>query len=270
MSHRTELLIAQISDLHAVAEGSLFQGAFDANAQVARAVARLNALSPRPDLVLITGDLANDAQPAEYDALMARLATLEIPVIAIPGNHDDPAAIARLFAEVNGPRPGERCFFIHDLAPLRIVALDSCVPGQGAGELGRDQLIWLSEILIRDPNTPLLVAVHHPPFATGVSFMDAIGLKDAEALAALIAKAPNVLAVLSGHVHRFVVGRTGGASAITAPSTAHSVPADLAPLARPAWGREPPGFLLHLWREGAGLATHQVFLDEGGPLQRFG
>ena len=270
MSHRTELLIAQISDLHAAPEGGLHQDQFDVNAHIAKAVARLNALSPRPDLVLITGDLANDAQSAEYDALMARLAALEIPAVAIPGNHDDPSAVERLFPEVNGPQPGERCFFIHDLPPLRIVALDSCVPGDAAGELGQEQLIWLSEILIRDPNTPLLIAVHHPPFETGVSFMDAIGLKDAAAFGKLIQGRPNVLAVLSGHIHRYAVGMIGGVRAITAPSTGHSVPADLTPGAKPGWGHEPSGFLLHLWRENEGLVTHQVFLNEGGPTVRYG
>lgn len=266
MSHRTELMIAQISDLHAMPEGALFKGAFDANAQIARAVARINALSPRPDMVVISGDLTNTGAPAEYEALMARLSALEPPVIAFPGNHDDPDAVERLFPEVNGPRPGERCFFIHDLPPLRFVALDSCVPGETAGALGQEQLIWLSEILVRDPNTPLVIGVHHPPISTGISFMDAIGLKDGAALAALLAKAPNVLAVLSGHIHRFSVGLCGGVRAITAPSTGFAFQPEFAPVTRTKWTREPPGLLLHLWREDEGLFTHQIFLDDGAPL----
>lgn len=265
MSHRTELMIAQISDLHAMPEGALFRDAFDANAHIARAVARINALSPRPDMVVISGDLANTGAPEEYDALMARLSALEPPVIAFPGNHDDPDAVERLFPEVNGPRPGERCFFLHDLPPLRFVALDSCVPGETAGELGRDQLIWLSEILVRDPNTPLLIGVHHPPISTGITFMDPIGLKDGQTLAGLLAKAPNVLAVLSGHIHRFSVGLCGSVPAITAPSTGFSFQAEFAPVQKPHWTKEPPGLLIHLWREGAGLVTHQIFLDDGAP-----
>ena len=100
------MLIAQISDLHVAAEGSLVVGKVNSRAALADAVARLNALRPRPDLVVITGDLVNGPKPGEYEALAPLLKPLAIPWCAIPGNHDDRGGIA---ADISAPgSPGCR------------------------------------------------------------------------------------------------------------------------------------------------------------------
>ena len=83
------MLIAQISDLHVTVEGALVVGKVDSQATAAAAVARLNALQPRPDLVVITGDLVNGPKPGEYEALARLMEPLTLPWCAIPGNHDD-------------------------------------------------------------------------------------------------------------------------------------------------------------------------------------
>ena len=88
------MLIAQISDLHVTVEGALVVGKVDSQATLAAAVARLNALHPRPDLVVITGDLVNGPKPGEYEALARLLEPLTLPWCAIPGNHDDRAGLA--------------------------------------------------------------------------------------------------------------------------------------------------------------------------------
>ena len=82
------MLIAQISDLHLRPEGVLYQGVVDANADFARVVAHLNRLDPQPAMVLLSGDVVDEGQPAEYATARHLLADLKAPVFAIPGNHD--------------------------------------------------------------------------------------------------------------------------------------------------------------------------------------
>ena len=109
---------------------------------------------------------------------------------------------------------------------------------------------------------PTLVALHHPPFHTGIGHMDAQGLREPQALEAVIAKHGHVERVLCGHLHRSITHRFGGTIASTCPSPAHQVALDLADDAPSRFVMEPPGFQLHLWEEGRGLATHTAVLGE--------
>src|SRR6476660_803500 len=92
------MLIAQLSDLHVRPEGVLYQGVVDSNAMLATAIAHVNALDPGPDLVLLSGDLVDHGTSDEYAMLARLLAALKVPVLAIPGNHDERAALPRTFA----------------------------------------------------------------------------------------------------------------------------------------------------------------------------
>ena len=156
------------------------------------------------------------------------------------------------------PAQGPLCFAVA-LGPLRLIGLDSLVPGDPAGQLGAEQLAWLDAQLAGAPQTPTLVALHHPPFRTGIDHMDAMMLTDGAALAAVIGRHPQVERVLCGHVHRSVQCRFAGTVAQIAPGVAHAV--QLALLGEPPrWIREPPGMLLHEWRDGRGLVTHLDFI----------
>ena len=126
------MLIAQISDLHVTVEGALVVGKVDAQATLAAAVAQLNALDPRPDLVVITGDLVNGPKPGEYEALERLLMPLTLPWCAIPGNHDDRAGL-REFCAGQPWLPADGPFFQYtiDHLPVRIIALDTPSAGRG-------------------------------------------------------------------------------------------------------------------------------------------
>jgi 3',5'-cyclic AMP phosphodiesterase CpdA len=249
------MLLAQISDLHFLPHGTLAFGRLDVAGCLERAIDHLAALQPRPDAVLISGDLTNDGDAAVWTELTGVLARLDAPLYPLPGNHDDRELMRAAFAHLDlFPAQGPLCFAV-ELGPLRLIGLDSLVPGDPAGELGPEQLAWLDARLGEAPQTPTLVALHHPPFPTGIDHMDAMMLRDDAALAAVIGRHPQVERVLCGHVHRSVQCRFAGTIAQIAPGVAHAV--QLALLGEPPrWIREPPGMLLHEWRDGRGLVTH--------------
>lgn len=251
------MLLAQISDMHILAEGRLLFGRIDTAAHLAAAVAFLNALRPRPDRVLATGDLAEDGSPAAYANLRRLLAPLAIPYALIPGNHDDRASLRAAFPEAPG-MAGDGPFlqFALEDGPLRILALDTVEPGEAGGRLCGARLDWLAARLAERPAAPTLIAMHHPPVLTGLAGMDGINCAGAAALGALVARHPQVERIVCGHVHRPICLRWHGTVVTTAPGTAHQVALDLDPAAPVAWTLEPPALHLHYWQGEAGLATH--------------
>ncbi|MGQ9365242.1 phosphodiesterase [Azospirillum sp. ST 5-10] len=251
------MLIAQITDLHVTPRGTMALGAVDTNAHLAAAVAHLNALAPRPDLVLVTGDLANTPRPGEYEMLAELLAPLALPLRVLPGNHDDRGELRRWFGERCGlPAEGEFLHHAVEAGPLRVLMLDTQRPGRPEGELCARRLAWIAERLAEAPERPTLIAMHHQPFATGLP-VDTMGCAGADGLAALVRQRPGqVVGVVCGHVHRPITAAWAGTVAFCAPSTAHQFALDLRPGAAFRWTAEPPAVALHLWRPDGGLVTH--------------
>jgi 3',5'-cyclic AMP phosphodiesterase CpdA len=251
------MLIAQISDTHIKPEGRLAYRRVDTALFLARAVEHVRALAPAPDVVLVTGDLVDAGLEEEYVRLRRLLAPLPMPVYVIPGNHDARDPLRAVFgADGYLPRDGEHLQYVIEHYPLRLVGLDTLVPGQGGGRLGPERLAWLDARLGEAPARATLVFMHHPPFKTGLEAMDAQALEDGEALGAVIRRHPQVEGVTCGHVHRAIHARWSGTVVTTAPSSAHQVDLDLRQPGGLAWVLEPPACLLHLWREGTGLVTH--------------
>ena len=158
------------------------------------------------------------------------------------------------------PAEGPLCFAV-GLGPMRLVGLDSLIPGDPAGRLGHEQLAWLDARLGEAPERPTLVALHHPPFRTGIDHMDTMMLEDGDALAEVLGRHGQVERVLCGHVHRAVQCRFAGTIAQIAPGTAHAVQLTLAG-APSRWVMEPPGVLLHEWRDGRGLVSQLDFIGD--------
>ncbi len=258
------MLIAQITDPHLRAEGTRLFGAVDTFGALRSAVDHLNASNPVPDAVIVTGDLVHDGEEEDYAALSGLLQRLTAPVFAIPGNHDrrDLARKALAFSGVVQDAGPIR--FAVNAGPLRLVGLDSVVEGCEHGHLGGDQLAWLDEQLAAEPDSPTVVFLHHPPFATGIGFMDKIRLDDSEALAAVIGRHGHVGLIACGHVHRMIVSRMGAVPVVVGPGVAHQVVFDLTPDAMSGWILEPPAYLLHHWSAEAGFVTHQVLIGDYG------
>lgn len=256
------MLIAQISDTHIRSDGRLAYRKVDTAAYLVRCVDRLRAMAPRPDVVLATGDLVDAGRPDEYARLRALLAPLPMPVFVIPGNHDDREAMRRAFADHSYlPRTGFLQYVIEGY-PLRLVALDTLVPGENGGLLCEERLAWIAARLEEAPDQPTVIFMHHPPFLTGITQMDRQGLANPAALGMLIRQHPQVEAVLCGHLHRPIHVRWAGTVASTAPSPAHQVVLDLRDDGPLAFAMEPPACALHLWRRDTGLISHLGFIGQ--------
>jgi 3',5'-cyclic-AMP phosphodiesterase len=266
------MLIAQITDTHISTPGSVNDRYFRTPEHLERAVAHLNRLVPRPDVVLATGDLVERGEPEEYVRLRAILDRLAMPLYVIPGNHDSREHLARAFADRGYlPTRGEFLHYTVEEWPVRLVGLDTQVPGQPGGALCPERLAWLDARLGEAPAQPTLVFMHHPPFVTGLAAMDGMGLEGKEALSAVVRRHPQVERIACGHVHRPMTRRFAGTVATTCPATAHQIALELRPAERLSVVMEPPACTLHLWLGAdAGLVSHVSMIgDERPPFTVF-
>lgn len=257
------ILIAQISDLHLRPRGLPALGFVDTNALTRRAVATLLALRPSPAAVLVTGDIADTGDPREYAMAREILSALPMPVHVIPGNHDRRAAMREGLVDTGwiGPAGQGAINYAVDVGPLRLVCLDSLVEGRALGELGADTLAWLDATLAAAPDRPTLVAVHHPPFKTGLSHMDSILLRDGAAMEEVVRRHPHVGRVVCGHVHRAITTGFGGTLAMIVPGVAHQVALDLADTSTALFVMEPPAYLVHTWTAETGFVSHLNYVE---------
>ena len=227
------MLIAQLSDPHIRPKGELYQGVADSNRMFAEAIAHVHALDQLPDLMLITGDLVDEGLPAEYAMVRELLAASRIPVFVIPGNHDHRENFRLAFQDqpylpTTGP-----LHWCNDDYPVRLIGLDSCPTGKHHGQIDEQGLAWLAGVLAQDRVKPTLLMLHHPPFMSGIHYMDKYRYMTAQALEAVVRAAPNIELVLCGHVHRTMVRRWGGTVLCSCPSTTTEIDLQLAPDAKP-------------------------------------
>lgn len=262
------MLIAQLTDLHVTARGARAFGQVDTNDALARAVAHVAALPRRPDLVVVTGDVVNGPQPGEYAMAAELLAGLGLPLLVIPGNHDDREELRTALRPLDPGLPeGPYLHRMVDTGPLRILALDTVVPGRPEGALDAPRLAWIADRLAEAPHErPLLVLMHHPPFVSGIGHMDRMNCAGADALAGLL-RGRTVAGLLCGHVHRPITAHWHGIPCFCGPGTAHLVALDLEAESPARWTREPPAVALHLWDDAHGLRTHLSFVGDFPPTR---
>lgn len=253
------LLIAQISDLHVRPRGHAANRVVETNMFLDRALARIARHDPLPDAVIATGDLVDEGLVSEYELLNEMLARLPVPVYPVLGNHDDRAAFREVFSDGPWPADGPVRYAV-DIGPLRLVVLDSLVPGKSHGRLAAADLDWLDAELAAD-DRPVIVAIHHPPLACGIASMDRTMLRNGAEFGAVIARHRNVARVIAGHNHRPITAAFAGTILTVAPSTAHQVTLDLADSGHGSFLFEPPAFFLHLWSEVSGLVTHMGYVE---------
>lgn len=258
--------IVQLSDLHLRAPGKLLYRQIDTAAALRRAIARIAALQPQPDLVVISGDLVKAGSDDEYAHLRTLLDVLPIPYALMAGNHDDRSALRRAFPDQPWSDP--------QLAQQRrecdagdLLLVDTVIPGQEGGTVGDAQFAWLDGSLRRGRDT--LLFLHHPPVRTGIAGMDAIGLAGADRLAGWLQAHPQVRALFCGHVHRTIFARFAERPCIVAPAPAHQIALDFSgdPAAL-AWTMEPGAMLLIDWQPGDDPRVHVLPVD-AAPVHRY-
>lgn len=266
--------IAQISDLHIKPPGSLAYRRVDTAKALERCVAALNAFNPAPDMVVISGDLADTPTAEEYEYLNRLLAPLKLPIVSIPGNHDSRDLMRAAFPKAPYAFPSGPLNQRIEAGPLDLVLLDSSVHGKPHGELDAATLQWLDATLASSSERPALLFLHHPPFLAGIWHMDRQNLLNASELAAVVRRHPRVQLIATGHVHRATLTMFAGVATTICPAPNHAVDLDLEKLREPSFRVEPPAFHLHSWFAGEGfgnVVTHQVPIGEfDGPHPFFG
>ena len=195
-------VVAHLSDPHLLAGGARQYGVIDTEAGLTRALQRLAAVDPAPQVLVFTGDLADKAEPAAYSRLREIVEpaaeAMGAEVVWVMGNHDERPEFASALFDEDGTRPQDR---VHDVAGLRVVALDTSVPGYHHGDLTRDQLDWLADVLATPAPHGTLLAMHHPPVPLPMlRAAELIELLDQAALAEVV-QGTDVRGILAGHLH---------------------------------------------------------------------
>ena len=194
--------IAHLSDVHFLAGGVRQYGRIDTAAGFEQVIDRLSRLPIQPDALVFTGDLADKAEPEAYAQLRGRVepiaAEIGAQVVWVMGNHDERAPYAQGLFDSDDDGTQDR---VYDVRGLRIIALDTSVPGYHHGDLTPDQLAWLTDQLATPAEHGTLLAMHHPPVpAPMLPAADLIELKDQPRLAEAIAGS-DIRQILAGHVH---------------------------------------------------------------------
>jgi Icc protein len=266
------MLIAQITDIH-LGFDPINPDEFNRQ-RLDATLAALRGLSPRPDLMLVTGDIANDGDDAQsYQRYGEAIAGLPFPIYPLMGNHDSRMPFLELFPETPN-LDGFIQYAIEDW-PLRILVLDTLEVGRHGGGFCDIRANWLRDRLDEAPDRPTLLALHHPPIATGIGWLT----EDPAAewigrLRRVIEGRRNIVAMLAGHVHRPIITSWAGTTLIVCPSTAPQVALDLRdidpdrPDDRPMIVAEPPGYGLHLWQTGQ-LVSHFDTAENHEVLARY-
>jgi len=207
----------------------------------------------RPDAVIFTGDTVQHGQPDEYAVLLEALAPLEPPLYPVPGNRDDLANLRRAFSDKALVADTED-FFQYVIADygVRLVALDSTLPGERKGVFCKRRQEWLDTALGEDPDKPACLFMHHPPFDVDDHYVGGYRRpEDTIALEAVVSRHPQVIALVCGHVHWLIEREWAGTQARIMPSVA----VDLRNGIDEAQARGRPLYLLHHWSGDSGLVS---------------
>tara|TARA_B100000929_G_scaffold30971_1_gene22604 strand:+ start:238 stop:1035 length:798 start_codon:yes stop_codon:yes gene_type:complete len=243
----------------------MFGELVDTSETLKKAVQLLNSLEPQPDVVLVTGDLTDDGTKEQYSLLLEMLSSLNAPLLPLPGNHDERSEFLNAFSSTLPDEiPENHCSYVIDNFPVRLIALDTSLPGQHDALFSEDHELWLSTVLSQEKDKPTLIFTHFPPFETGINFMDLSGLKSADRLEKIIRNNPQVKLVVSGHLHRSIQTSFASTMISVCPSTGNQLKLDLNPKNGSAVD-EPPGFQLHLWKNDR-FVTHTGIIWDGKEL----
>lgn len=237
------LRIVQISDCHLFADAGQRLLEVDTRLSLARVLDDIGARQPGADLLLASGDLAQDESAGAYRHFAACFAASGPPVFWIPGNHDDPVAMQRELSVP--PLHADKLIVAGDWL---LVLLDSTLPGEVCGDVHPDQLAFVDAVLPHYPDHHGLVVLHHQAVDSGSEWIDRKGFPDNATFRQQMLAHDNLRAVIWGHVHQQGEFDIGGVRWLSAPSTcAQFAPGSL----EFAVGDEAPGYRwMDLWNDG--------------------
>ena len=256
------MIIVQISDLHIAGEGRKTLGIAPMAQNLSLCIDRINALTPRVDLVMITGDITHDGSLEEAEHAARLLHKLDAPYRLVPGNHDRREVLWSVFGGT--ACPGREAGFLNHVTELdgrRLIAMDSRRQGAPGGEICATRADWLAARLAEAPDRPTAIFMHHPPTRMGVAESDLDGFVGAERLGRIIGAHACIEGVFCGHIHLAAHARWHGTTVSTAPSMGMQLVPDLTLQNPSRFELEAPGFQMLLWPDGGTLVTHTVYAN---------
>jgi Icc protein len=215
--------ILHVSDTHFVADNELLHGSVDSEANLAKLFEGFARANARPKAIVFTGDLADTGRPDAYKRLRELVepaaAAVGAQVIWVMGNHDERGAFrAGLLDEEPTTETIDR---VYDINGLRIISLDSTVPGQHYGELSDDQLAWLADVLATPAPDGTFIALHHPPVPSPLGLLALVELRDQHKLEAVV-RGSDVRGILGGHLHYSTTSMFAGVPVSVASATCYT------------------------------------------------
>lgn len=199
---RPDHFLLHISDTHLLGGGRRLYDTVDSTAHLRELFAELESSEGRPEAIVFTGDLADKGEPEAYatlrDIVEPAAERLGAQVIWAMGNHDNRASLrAALLDEAPSMKPIDR---VYDVNGLRVITLDTSVPGEHYGDLTSEQLTWLTtELAVPAPHGTIL-AMHHPPVPSVLDLAVSVELRDQHELAAVV-RGSDVRSIIGGHLH---------------------------------------------------------------------
>ncbi len=217
-------VIVHLSDTHLLAGGAALDGRIDVTANLRLALEAVERTGIRPDAIVFTGDLADVGDAAAYRALRAAVEPvaerLGAPIVWVAGNHDERPALRSILLDADPTE--EPVTGVWDLGGLRLVALDSTVPGWHHGDLDAAQREWLREVLAEPAPLGTLLALHHPPLPSHMPLFDILELRHQAELAEIVA-GTDVRGILAGHLHYSMSGTFAGVPVNVAAATCYTM-----------------------------------------------
>ena len=268
------MLIAQISDTHLAPDTQQTFGIASMAENLARCIQHINALSPKADVVFITGDISNSGQANELHRAASILNDLRCPYYVIPGNHDNRQLVKDTFGfkhcpvEASNSSGGFINFVVGGYA-LQLIALDSTKTRQPGGEICALRANWLAQQLAAEPEQATMIFMHHPPLNFSVLETDDDGFEGSDLLGDVVEKFPNIQRIACGHIHLNAHAAWRGTVVSTAPSIGMSLRLDLSMQLPSAFHLDPPSYQLHYWTAKQDLITHTVQLREDDSCYSF-
>ncbi|SOE91804.1 3',5'-cyclic AMP phosphodiesterase CpdA [Burkholderia sp. D7] len=254
------MIIAHITDFHIVPAPQLCYGFCNTRDALREVIDFLEDLNPRPDLVIASGDLVDEPTPAAYTELAAILARSSLPLLVIPGNHDNRRMLAEHLPEHPYLQGQESALnLVQSFNDLQIVTLSSVIPSKEFGQITDATLAWLEAQLANNDERPVMLVMHHPPIVTGLPFMDGFQ-PPYRKFAEFVKSSPRIKLIACGHVHRAIDGMLGAARVTTAPATGHQFSFTTDPTTPPRLSLEPPMVRLHVWN-GSDVTSFMVAVN---------
>jgi 3',5'-cyclic AMP phosphodiesterase CpdA len=243
--------VLQISDLHLTIPPAKLCGQVNTLARLRSmitAILQQHSAQTPLEAVVLTGDISDDGSLESYALFRKEIERLGLPYYVIPGNHDTREGMRTAFMDAAYMPKTGRLNWKVELENLHLIGLDTLIEGQGGGVFDGETADFLTHCLAGLSGKPALIAMHHPPFDSGIHFMDDIGLEGLGALVDVLEKADCDAQIICGHVHNMIIGSVGNTVAISAPSPVSSFPIDYRPDAPAGFMARSGGYMLHEWK----------------------